>query len=215
MKLMAQKWIAAGVLACVGSMASAATLTFDDLSGTAFFTSVNPYNGFEFGCSAGCDTGSWFYSDDNSVKDWFKSTPTSVSTQFGLDAQGIPIFGESLPITSVSGPVTFAGAFFTSGSGTRGNEAIDPPIDINFELYYLGLHVATSATLTLYFDDPATFLPSGYTGHVDDIRVQAYQGFFAMDDFQFVPEPGTYALVLAAMAGMLATKRRRSGSSLS
>ncbi len=213
MKLMAQKWIAAGLLACVGSVASATTLNFDELTGTRYFStapSENPYNGFNFACSTNCDTGSWFHSNDNSLKNWYKSPFTSVSTTYGEDDEGFPIYGESLPITSVIGPVIFNGAYFTSGSGDV-NDPTDPPIDIEFVLYYLGAYVHTSAMLTLYWDDPATFLASGYGGPVDEIRVQAYQGYFAMDDFEFqrVPEPETLALALAALAGVGATTRRR------
>ena len=154
MKLMAQKWIAAGLLACVGSVASATTLNFDELTGTRYFStapSENPYNGFNFACSTNCDTGSWFHSNDNSLKNWYKSPFTSVSTTYGEDDEGFPIYGESLPITSVIGPVIFNGAYFTSGSGDV-NDPTDPPIDIEFVLYYLGAYVHTSAMLTLYWD---------------------------------------------------------------
>jgi hypothetical protein len=206
MKLMAQKWIAAGLLACVGSVASATTLNFDELTGTRYFStapSENPYNGFNFACSTNCDTGSWFHSNDNSLKNWYKSPFTSVSTTYGEDDEGFPIYGESPPITSVIGPVIFNGAYFTSGSGDVTTRPI--PRSIRVRALLPGRHVHTSAMLTLYWDDPATFLASGYGGPVTN-PVQAYQGYFAMDDFEFQrPRAETLALALAALAGVGAT----------
>lgn len=200
----------AAALAGVAPAASAVTLTFDDLTGVAYFGSTS-YNGFTFGCSAGCDVGSWYYSDDNSAKDWFKSPSTSVSTNW--DGVG-DTETDSLPITRTDlGDFYFMGAWFTSGLGTE-DDPSDPPLDITLRLFNNGVEVA-NATASLVWDDPSTWLASGYSGLVDEVRVSSVQGFFGMDDFEYrlpavdVPEPSSLALSLLALAGVGAAVRRK------
>lgn len=89
---------------------------------------------------------------------------------------------------------------------------------VTFELYLAGNLVHTSATLP---DSSGTFyaptlLASGYTGQVDTVRVRAVQGYYSMDDFAYhaaavVPEPESYALLMAGLGFLaFAAKRRKS-----
>lgn len=99
--------------------------------------------------------------------------------------------------------VTFDGAYFAGLGGAV----------LSFELYLGGQKVHSSATL----DPSATpsFLASGYAGWVDGVRVKsANHGEFVMDDFSFtqaVPEPQSYALLLAGLLAVaVATRRQQS-----
>jgi hypothetical protein len=98
---------------------------------------------------------------------------------------------------------TFQGAWFSGLGGAS----------ITFDLFYQGVQVGTSATL----DPGATpaFLASGYAGLVDRVLVSsAGPGSYTMDDFGFsvaapVPEPETYALMLAGLGVLGAVACRR------
>ena len=197
--------LAAAALATTVTAAAAIELTFDDLAGTVGFTA--PYQGFvvnyaEGPRGIGCNcAGSWFWSDNNpGVAPYYKSPFTSLSTDYEL-IRGSYFYGESLPITPVHGPVRFDGAWFTSVF----------EIQIRFHLYYHDAAVANSEFLILPAVRPAVFLASGYAGPVDKITVEGYQGYFAMDNFTYapVPEPSSYALMIAGVLGLGLKARKR------
>ncbi len=212
MKSIYRKFAAAAALACLTSVASAEIVNFDDLiNGPKFFTSA--YHGLTFG-----DTGSnppvtgggnWFWSD-KAPPSIFKSPFTSVSTEATFLANGQPstVEKESQKISAAS-PFVFGGAWFTG---------LDDNISVTFCLYLGGIQVGAGSTALLNLggigfgqdSTPYQFLASGYNGQIDAFTVHGLQGYFAMDDLAInVPEPGSYALVLAALSAMAFVKRRK------
>jgi len=190
----------AAILALVAFVpaAPAAVLTFDDLNGSEFFSTLGQsYHGFNFGCSSGCGVGSWYWDDSNpDPVPYYKSANTWVTTNPGTT----PVYGASLGITNSNGFI-FDGAWFTS---------YDDDITVKFELLLGGQHKAWSNVLTMNWQEPSAFLSSGYSGLVDEVRVWAYQGYFQMDDFTYrVPEPGSVGLALLALGGLGAIRRRK------
>lgn len=204
----------AALAALVGLLPSAHAdvLTFDDLTGVKPF--LTPYDGFIFtykegprepGCSC---AGSWFSSDRNQAGKlpYYTSPFTSISTDYEF-VNGEYVYGESKPIVSLTGPIHFDGAWFTG---------VANDIDVTFHLYFNGAKVAQSSALVLQTNQAPVFLASGYSGQVDVITVQAYQGYFALDNFTYapVPEPTSTALLLAGLgvAGLAARRKRRPGA---
>ena len=103
---------------------------------------------------------------------------------------------------SFAAPVVFDGAFFSGYDFAP----------VHFVLKLGGLTVATSATLAP--SDTPTFLSSGYSGLVDEVRVLTpFPDFFVMDDVTFnsVPEPATWTLMIAGFGLVGAVLRRRRG----
>jgi len=102
-------------------------------------------------------------------------------------------------------PTVFEGAWFAGLGGA----------ELGFDLYLGGQRVHSTASL----DPSATpsFLASGYAGVIDAVVVRsANHGEFVMDDFSFVaapvPEPETYALMLAGLAAVACAVRRHRSS---
>lgn len=188
--------VAIGAFQGTPALAQSTTLTFEDLdpSPASYDVMPSPYQGFTFS--------GWFYGPDTVY------TPASGIIDLFTDYyQGDPsaLVVTNLNEVSRATPFVFEGASFSGFSG------------VQFELYLGGSLVATSATLpdagaTAY---GPTWLPSGYGGAVDSVKVAGVQGYFAMDDFTYqevsaIPEPASYAMLIGGLlvvAGL--TKRHR------
>jgi len=91
---------------------------------------------------------------------------------------------------------------------------------VQFQLFLDNTLVHTSTTLSSIVNDPSLrFLPSGYSGLVDEVRVVTSAGLiptdgnaaWIMDDvtFEAVPEPGSLLLLGSGLASAAAWHRRR------
>ena len=174
------------------STAQAATLTFDDLTGSG--TLADGYGGINWG-------GDWGYFDfpqppytPNSPNERIYS-PNTGSGEYSFDF--------------VTPNHTFLGAYF-SGVSTA---------TVFFNLYNDGLLVWTSGSLDP--SSTPTFLASGYGGVVDRVGVfSAENDFYVMDDVTFdttlpepipepIPEPASMLLLATGIAGAALRRRHR------
>ena len=180
--------IAASALGGLGATASATTATFDDIGAAGALPAS--YAGLDW------SAGGWSFTDA------LQSPYTPHSGQFAAYTNWDTTDDSSL--IRFSTPSSLQGAWFAGLGGAT----------VTFELYYQGLLVATSPTL-----DPGStpsYLASGYTGVIDSLRIASPgHGSFVMDDLGYtavapVPEPQTYALMLAGIGIVFIAVRRRS-----
>lgn len=194
--------IFASVLAAIVP-AKADVLTFDDLTGSEFFTSN--YNGFQFGTN-NIDTTAWFYTGAISP-DYKAHSPTQY---IGTDSQLYDPSNVYEAAQSIKG----ATAFIFDGAYFSGFETVGYQLLLNGSLVFT---TAPSSELT----DTPTFVASGYAGAVDEVIVFGAQGFYGLDDFTYhavsgVPEPSTWAMMILGFAGVgfMAYRRRNQSASL-
>lgn len=183
------------VVGCMGTVAHADVLNFDDLNlGLAFFTAN--YKGFKFGTNSAADN-AWFYTSFATAEYQPKSGRIYVATDYRLYPGGL--WDETQPITNTI-DFTFDGAWFS------GND------QVRYRLFNNGALVHTSADSGSLTPTPS-WVASGYTGLVDSVVVVGRQGFFAMDDFTAtpVPEVSSWALLSVGLLAVGALIRRRAG----
>ncbi|MDX2152560.1 MAG: PEP-CTERM sorting domain-containing protein [Bryobacteraceae bacterium] len=174
--------IPAAMLLLTAATLGATTLTFDDLVGQATLP-IN-YGGISW--NAG-----WEHYDFEQPP----FTPSSGATRVYNNAGS-----EALLFSFLAPDARLLGAYFA------GLESVTA----QWELYNDGVLVHSSTVIGL--SAIPTFLPSGYEGTVDEVRVLTSSGFFVMDDLQFeasgvVPEPGTAAIVFLGLGATLLYRR--------
>ena len=190
--------------------ASADVLTFNDLSGLAFFTS--DYQGFRFGTNS-TSTNAFFHSDDNTVYPAFGGVGSYVAvdpalynnSNFYQGTTSASLAGPLQLITSAT-PFQFQSAFF-AGSGRVET--------IGYRLYVGNAVVFNSTPVAVNL--AYTEVSSGYAGLITGVEIFGHQGFYALDNFTYsrsvaaVPEPATFTLVFAGLAAAsgAAVRRRR------
>ncbi|UCV07575.1 PEP-CTERM sorting domain-containing protein [Dechloromonas denitrificans] len=184
MKKIIRSLAVVAALASLAPAASATVLTFDDIGSDGFLPSN--YGGLNWVVDG------WTAFSGEQAPFAAHSGDFRITTQWGGDDVAATI--------GLITPTVFQGAYFAGLSGA----------EVSFKLYLGGNLVGTSALLNP--SATPTFLTSGYNGLVDTVVVSSKEhAGFVMDDFTFtasVPEPETYALMLAGL-GLLGFARRR------
>lgn len=181
--------VSAALVLCA-PFASATVLNFDDIVGPDGIAAmpVN-YGGLDWS-SAGMSVYTW------------EQAPFAAHSGLGRVTTD---WTDSWPVASTIrflAPTVFGGAWF-AGYGDS---------SVRFDLYFAGELVASSASLQL--SDAPAYLDAGWSQAIDTIVVaSAFPASYVMDDLSFegaaeVPEPRSFALVLAGL-GLAGAVRRR------
>lgn len=172
------------VLIAFASVAGAAVLTFEDLSGSG--PVPDPYQGI-----INWENSTWSYYD----REQWPYTPHSGNVRLLELSQKTPSWW-------FIEPTVFNGAWF-SGYAKYGAK-------VQMDLYYLGALV--HSTPELYPNEVPAFLSSGYSGLVDYVVVNTPGGGnWVMDDITYgnaVPLPGAAILLGSGLAGLAAMRRK-------
>lgn len=225
-------------LSALGANAADQVLTFDDISlavstsshtvfsgppPIAVFNNPATYNGFNFG-TLGSATNPWYAGQVgtcatcifNPLEYGASSGVNVVAVDNQFNPPGADTDFDPAPAITSATPFRFIGASFTGGiaDGTSGNR-------VKYELLdQFGATIATTADLT------ATELPGGMLTNVPvfidnplsatlvyGVRIQSRWALYAMDDFTYnttpIPEPGTYAMLLAGLGIVVTVARKR------
>lgn len=169
---------------------NAGFVTFDDLTGDGAL--ISGYGGIDW-------KDQWSHYDD--VQEPYN--PSS-GTQRIYNA----LLQQDAAFSFIGGPVTFNGAHVS------GFDAVS----VRFDMYLGGVLQASSAVLSP--TSTPTFLSSGYSGLVDEVRVHGTElsgiyNYYVLDDVSFdsavapVPEPASLAVWGIGAFGAMFTARRR------
>lgn len=176
----------------ISTSANASTIvTFDDLTGDNFLV-PDGYGGIQW-------DNNWIYYGFDQNPYTPESIPNRIYGNYdkwnGLSS--IPFYFAS--------PVIFDGGYFAGLAG------IDFSVPTSFSLYNGGTLQATSASLIP--SSTPTFLSSGYTGLVDEVRVNLNNGFTVLDNVTYhtatVPEPTSLIGLLGLGAFGVTSKFKR------
>jgi len=182
-------------------LANAVVLTFDDLTGSQFFTSN--YQGFQFGDN-NINTTDWYWDTSVNPFNLAFSAPTWVGTACALPPNSCTVQRDSQPIYNAT-PFTFT-SLALSG-------------DVNLIVKaYVGLYSpAAIPAFTIAINDLTAVSKIYNTGNatlINSIVIAGFQGFYALDNLNVtpIPEPETYALMafgLLAVVGFAAKRNRK------
>ncbi|HBF52198.1 MAG TPA: hypothetical protein DDX04_19730 [Massilia sp.] len=185
-----RKFAVSAALVLCAPFASATVLSFDDIVGPDGIAAMPvDYGGLDWS-NAGMSVYTYEQPPFNAhsglgrvTTDWTDNWPVASTIRF-------------------LSPTVFGGAWFAGYSDSS----------VRFDLYFAGQLVASSASLQL--SDVPTYLDAGWGQAIDTIVVASdFPAAYVMDDFSFegaaeVPEPGSFALVLAGL-GLAGAVRRR------
>ncbi|MEH2157525.1 MAG: PEP-CTERM sorting domain-containing protein [Nostoc sp.] len=171
----------------ISTSANASTVvTFDDLKGDNLLV-PDGYGGIRW-------DNNWTYYGFDQFPYTPESIPNRIYGKYDKWNHSIPFYFES--------PVIFDGSYF-AGSNPFGV--------VSFSLYNGGTLQAISASLAP--SSTPTFLSSGYTGLVDEVRVNFYSSSIVMDNVTYhtaaVPEPASLIGLLGLGAFGITSKFKR------